>query len=61
MLAVRVGAVDGLDVVLQAGEALQGETALVARRWVLGRGGRSLEITLFGLEIALFALLTSNV
>ena len=35
ILLLRVGAVDGLDVVLQAGEALQGETALVARRWVL--------------------------
>ena len=42
VLAVRVGAVDGLDVVLQAGEALQGEAALVARRGVLGgrRRGR---------------------
>ena len=41
VLAVRVGAVDGLDVVLQAGEALQGEAALVARRWVLASWTRT--------------------
>ena len=37
VLAVGVGAVDGLDVVLQPRQALQGEAALVARRRVLGR------------------------
>ena len=38
VLAVGVGAVDGLDVVLQAAQTLQGDAALVARRRVLGRG-----------------------
>ena len=37
VLAVRVGPVDGLDVVLQARQALQGEAALVAGSGVLGR------------------------
>ena len=40
VLAVGVGAVDGLDVVLQARQALQREAALVARRRVLGRRRR---------------------
>ena len=40
VLAVGVGAVDGLDVMLQARQALQREAALVARRRVLGRRRR---------------------